>query len=158
MYILLSFCSYVFWMGDLNYRINETIENIKGLCAKQEYSTLWEHDQVRNYENMAISDSDFFRALVLQKRNWSTAEMVVWYTNRMRLLSHLVDVTKCLLDTNHNPIQRLESEALRLKGTLYDTYTNWLILVKQPCWTCVVLYVVGVCSLLSFGCYSFSSP
>lgn len=38
--------SYVFWMGDLNYRINETIENIKGLCAKQEYSTLWEHDQL----------------------------------------------------------------------------------------------------------------
>lgn len=62
MYILLSFCSYVFWMGDLNYRINETIENIKGLCAKQEYSTLWEHDQVRNHENMAFSDSGSFRA------------------------------------------------------------------------------------------------
>lgn len=69
MYILLSFCSYVFWMGDLNYRINETIENIKGLCAKQEYSTLWEHDQVRNYENMAISDSGSFRTCVLQKLN-----------------------------------------------------------------------------------------
>jgi len=49
-------------MGDLNYRINETIENIKGLCAKQEYSTLWEHDQVRNYMNMAFSDSGSFRA------------------------------------------------------------------------------------------------
>ena len=40
------FFSYVFWLGDLNYRINETIDNIKGLCGKKEYSTLWKHDQV----------------------------------------------------------------------------------------------------------------
>ena len=43
---LSSFYSYVFWLGDFNYRINETIENIKGLCGKQEYSALWPHDQV----------------------------------------------------------------------------------------------------------------
>ena len=40
------FFSFVFWLGDLNYRINETIDNIKGLCGKKEYSTLWKHDQV----------------------------------------------------------------------------------------------------------------
>jgi len=40
--------SYVFWLGDLNYRINETIDNIKGICGKKEYSTLWKHDQVDN--------------------------------------------------------------------------------------------------------------
>lgn len=38
--------SYVFWLGDLNYRINETIDNIKGLCAKNDYPALWEHDQL----------------------------------------------------------------------------------------------------------------
>ena len=43
---LSTFYSYVFWLGDFNYRINETIENIKGLCGKQEYSALWPHDQV----------------------------------------------------------------------------------------------------------------
>ena len=43
---LSCFYSYVFWLGDFNYRINETIENIKGLCGKQEYSALWPHDQV----------------------------------------------------------------------------------------------------------------
>ena len=46
---LSSFYSYVFWLGDFNYRINETIENIKGLCGKQEYSALWPHDQVFKY-------------------------------------------------------------------------------------------------------------
>lgn len=40
------FFSYVFWLGDFNYRINETIDNIKGLCGKKEYSALWKHDQV----------------------------------------------------------------------------------------------------------------
>lgn len=46
---LSSFYSYIFWLGDFNYRINETIENIKGLCGKQEYSALWPHDQVFKY-------------------------------------------------------------------------------------------------------------
>ena len=44
--LIAFFFSYVFWLGDLNYRINETIDNIKGLCGKQEYSALWQHDQV----------------------------------------------------------------------------------------------------------------
>ncbi|KAK3737478.1 hypothetical protein QZH41_008360, partial [Actinostola sp. cb2023] len=37
---------YVFWLGDFNYRINESSENIKGLCSRQEYSSLWQHDQL----------------------------------------------------------------------------------------------------------------
>ena len=45
LFLFLSF-SYVFWLGDLNYRINETIDNIKGLCAKNDYPALWKHDQV----------------------------------------------------------------------------------------------------------------
>ena len=38
--------SYVFWLGDLNYRINESVENIQGLVAKKDYASLWPHDQV----------------------------------------------------------------------------------------------------------------
>ena len=45
LFLFLSF-SYVFWLGDLNYRINETIDNIRGLCAKNDYPALWKHDQV----------------------------------------------------------------------------------------------------------------
>ena len=45
-FVFVFLYSYVFWLGDFNYRINETIENIKGLCGKQEYSALWPHDQV----------------------------------------------------------------------------------------------------------------
>ena len=36
----------MFWLGDFNYRINEAANTIKELCSKQEYSTLWEYDQV----------------------------------------------------------------------------------------------------------------
>ncbi|KXJ17018.1 phosphatidylinositol 4,5-bisphosphate 5-phosphatase A isoform X2 [Exaiptasia diaphana] len=37
---------YVFWLGDFNYRINESSENIKALCSGQEYTSLWQHDQL----------------------------------------------------------------------------------------------------------------
>ncbi|EDO41897.1 predicted protein, partial [Nematostella vectensis] len=36
---------YIFWSGDFNFRINESIENIKGACSRQEYASLWQHDQ-----------------------------------------------------------------------------------------------------------------
>lgn len=38
------FFSYVFWLGDFNYRINEIIDNIKGFCGKKEYFVLWKYD------------------------------------------------------------------------------------------------------------------
>ena len=65
------FFSYVFWLGDLNYRINEAIDNIKGLCGKKEYSTLWKHDQVDNlFHNHYLEGRATFPAIPVWNATW----------------------------------------------------------------------------------------
>ena len=41
------FCSVIFWLGDLNYRINDLdLENVKDLISKKDLKTLYDYDQV----------------------------------------------------------------------------------------------------------------
>ena len=37
---------FVFWTGDLNYRVDLSDEEVKGLIVKQDWNALLEHDQV----------------------------------------------------------------------------------------------------------------
>ena len=42
-------CSMVFWVGDLNYRLNDiSNDSVKQLIAKREYTKLMQYDQVRD--------------------------------------------------------------------------------------------------------------
>ncbi|XP_048582468.1 inositol polyphosphate 5-phosphatase K [Nematostella vectensis] len=50
---------YIFWSGDFNFRINESIENIKGACSRQEYASLWQHDQLLQSKDAKLSFIDF---------------------------------------------------------------------------------------------------
>ena len=45
---VVSTFSYVFWMGDLNFRIDKlSKKEIEVLIEKKEYKDLWQHDQVK---------------------------------------------------------------------------------------------------------------
>ncbi len=50
--------SMVFWVGDLNYRLNDiSNESVKQLVAKKEYTKLMQYDQVSSFVILLVSFS-----------------------------------------------------------------------------------------------------
>lgn len=78
-------CSVVLWLGDLNYRISDLdVDDVKDLIAKQDFETLYNHDQVKSLVLSLVlwsSTSDCAMLCVFQlKRQMDEETVFVGFT------------------------------------------------------------------------------
>lgn len=133
------FFSYVFWLGDLNYRINETIDNIKGICGKKEYSTLWKHDQVDNlFHSHYLEGRATFPAIPVWNATWQlqSRNLFLWIVTRVRFkwvnqkINHVIN---CLFYILHFCTALLGMWIIAMGWYILNRFVNFFYLLLSSC-------------------------